>query len=85
LDIPSSKRAEEVFSTQRRKERKGKRFVAWGTNKIHVTWNANYRTFSQQEERTMGLGRIAEAGVITWFLGGGFLMFIIVLLLLKAC
>jgi len=33
----------------------------------------------------MGLGRIAEAGVITWFLGGGFLMFIIVLLLLKAC
>jgi hypothetical protein len=33
----------------------------------------------------MGLGRIVEAGVITWFLGGGFLMFIIVLLLLKAC
>jgi hypothetical protein len=33
----------------------------------------------------MGLGRIAEAGAITWFLGGGFLMFLIVLLLLKAC
>jgi hypothetical protein len=33
----------------------------------------------------MGLGRIVEAGAITWLLGGGFLMFVIVLLLLKAC
>jgi hypothetical protein len=33
----------------------------------------------------MGLGRIAEAGAITWLLGGGFVMFIIVFLLLKAC
>jgi hypothetical protein len=33
----------------------------------------------------MGLGKIVEAGVVTWVLGGGFLMFIIVLLLLKAC
>jgi hypothetical protein len=35
--------------------------------------------------KKMGLGRIVEAGAITWLLGGGFLMFIIVLLLLKAC
>ena len=33
----------------------------------------------------MGLGRIVEAGAITWLLGGGFVMFIIVLLLLRAC
>jgi hypothetical protein len=33
----------------------------------------------------MGLGKIIGAGAITWVLGGGFLMFIIVLLLLKAC
>jgi hypothetical protein len=34
----------------------------------------------------MGAGeKIVGAGVITWFLGGGALMFIIVLLLLKAC
>jgi hypothetical protein len=33
----------------------------------------------------MGLGKILEAGAITWVLGGGFVMFIIVLLLLKAC
>ena len=33
----------------------------------------------------MGVGRIVEAGVITWFLGGGVLLFVIVLLLLKAC
>ena len=31
------------------------------------------------------LGKIAGAGVITWILGGGFVMFIIVLVLLKAC
>jgi hypothetical protein len=41
--------------------------------------------FIGKEERTMGLGRIVEAGAITWLLGGGFVMFIIVLLLLKAC
>jgi len=35
--------------------------------------------------RKMGLGRVVEAGAITWLLGGGFLMFIIVLLLLRAC
>jgi hypothetical protein len=33
----------------------------------------------------MGLGRIAEAGVITWLFGGGVVMFLIVFLLLKAC
>lgn len=33
----------------------------------------------------MGLGKLAEAGAITWFLGGGFVMFVVVLLLLKAC
>ena len=33
----------------------------------------------------MGLGRIVEAGAITWLLGCVFLMFIVVLLLLKAC
>jgi hypothetical protein len=33
----------------------------------------------------MGLGKIVEAGAVTWVLGGGFVMFIIVLLLLKAC
>jgi len=31
------------------------------------------------------IGKIAEAGVITWLFGGGILMFIIVLVLLKAC
>jgi hypothetical protein len=44
-----------------------------------------YYIYDQGRLTVMGLGRIAEAGVITWFLGGGFLMFIIVLLLLKAC
>ena len=29
--------------------------------------------------------KIAEAGVITWLLGGGFIMFVVVFLLLKAC
>lgn len=33
----------------------------------------------------MGLGRIAEAGAITWFLGGGVFLFLIVLVFLKAC
>lgn len=33
----------------------------------------------------MGLGKVAGAGVITWLLGGGFLMFVVVLLLLRAC
>lgn len=33
----------------------------------------------------MGVGKIAGAGVITWLLGGGVLMFVVVLLLLKAC
>ena len=34
----------------------------------------------------MGLGgRIVEAGVITWLLGGGLILFIIVFVLLKAC
>jgi len=31
------------------------------------------------------IGKIAEAGVITWLLGGGFIMFLLVLLFLKAC
>ena len=31
------------------------------------------------------LSKIAGAGIITWLLGGGVLMFLIVLLLLKAC
>jgi len=39
-----------------------------------------------QEETEMGaIGKIAEAGVVTWLFGGGILMFIIVLVLLKAC
>jgi hypothetical protein len=33
----------------------------------------------------MGLGKAVGAGVITWLLGGGVIMFIVVLLLLKAC
>lgn len=33
----------------------------------------------------MGAGKIAGAGFITWILGGGFLMFVVILLLLKAC
>lgn len=33
----------------------------------------------------MGLGKVVGAGLITSVLGGGILMFIIVLLLLKAC
>jgi hypothetical protein len=31
------------------------------------------------------IGKVAEAGVITWLFGGGVLMFIIVLVLLKSC
>jgi hypothetical protein len=42
--------------------------------------------YEQREETTMGaLGKIAEAGVITWLLGGGVLLFLVVLLFLKAC
>ena len=37
------------------------------------------------EGKEMGLAKIAEAGVITWLFGGGVLMFIVVLVLLKAC
>lgn len=33
----------------------------------------------------MGLGKALEAGVLTWLFGGGILMFIVILLLLKAC
>jgi hypothetical protein len=33
----------------------------------------------------MGVGKAVGAGLITWLLGGGILMFVIVLLLLKAC
>lgn len=33
----------------------------------------------------MGAGKILGAGFITWFLGGGVVLFVIVLLLLKAC
>jgi len=33
----------------------------------------------------MGLGKIVEAGAITWLLGGGVIMFVVVLLLLRAC
>lgn len=34
----------------------------------------------------MGLiGKVAEAGVITWLFGGGIIVFVIVLVLLKAC
>jgi hypothetical protein len=33
----------------------------------------------------MGAGKLVGAGLITWLLGGGVLMFIVVLLLLKAC
>jgi hypothetical protein len=33
----------------------------------------------------MALGKIAEAGIITYLLGGGVVMFIIVLLLMQAC
>ena len=30
-------------------------------------------------------GKVIGAGVITWFLGGGVLLFLLVLLFLKAC
>ena len=30
-------------------------------------------------------GKLIGAGLITWFLGGGVVVFVIVLLLLKAC
>ncbi len=33
----------------------------------------------------MGLGKAVGAGLITWVLGGGVFLFIIVFLLLKAC
>ena len=33
----------------------------------------------------MGLGKVVEAGALTWLLGGGALMFIVLLLLLRAC
>lgn len=33
----------------------------------------------------MGLGKLAGAGIITYLLGGGVVMFIIVLLLMQAC
>jgi hypothetical protein len=33
----------------------------------------------------MGAGKLVGAGLITWLLGGGAIMFIVVLLLLKAC
>ena len=33
----------------------------------------------------MGLGKVVGAGAVTWLLGGGFVMFIVVLLLLRAC
>ena len=31
------------------------------------------------------IGKIAEAGVVTWLFGGGILTFVIVLVLLKSC
>jgi hypothetical protein len=33
----------------------------------------------------MGAGKLVGAGLITWLFGGGVVMFIIVLLLLRAC
>ena len=33
----------------------------------------------------MGAGKLIGAGLITWLLGGGVLLFIVVFLLLKAC
>ena len=33
----------------------------------------------------MGLGKVVGAGAVTRLLGGGFVMFIVVLLLLRAC
>jgi hypothetical protein len=33
----------------------------------------------------MGAGKIIGAGLITWVLGGGVVLFIVVLALLKAC
>jgi hypothetical protein len=42
-------------------------------------------THPEKEDSVMGLGKIIEAGAITWFLGGGVVLFIVVLLLLKAC
>ncbi len=33
----------------------------------------------------MGLGKVVGAGLITWVLGGGFVLFAVVFLLLKAC
>ena len=38
-----------------------------------------------KEEKEMGAGKLVGAGFITWVLGGGFVMFVVVLLLLKAC
>jgi hypothetical protein len=33
----------------------------------------------------MGAGKLDGAGLITWLFGGGVVMFIVVLLLLRAC
>ena len=33
----------------------------------------------------MGLKDMAGAGIVTWLLGGGFLMFLIIWLLFEAC
>lgn len=33
----------------------------------------------------MGLGKLAGAGIITYLLGGGAVMFIVILLLMQAC
>jgi len=44
-----------------------------------------YKTTIKEGNKMGAGGKIIGAGVITWFLGGGVLMFIIVLLLLKAC
>jgi len=59
--------------------------------KWNVTCTKNSRCIgsihftSTEGFKFMGLGRIAEAGVITWLFGGGVVMFLIVFLLLKAC
>ena len=42
-------------------------------------------TFVIMRRWQMAVGKLIGAGVITWFLGGGVLLFIVVLLLLKAC
>lgn len=31
------------------------------------------------------MGKLLEAGALTWLLGGGVVMFIVILLLLRAC